>query len=90
MSHSILEAASSTASSVFAAVSGISTFGSSSYDMAFHTFLAFVVAVHSFVLSVDSVHLRNCSGLAREWTTAVLTITASSPCYWLAAHNVIL
>jgi uncharacterized membrane protein len=89
VSHSISDADSTTASSVLATVSGISAFGSSSYDVAFHAFLAFVVAMHSIVLSVDSVHLRNCSGLAREWTTAILAISASSPCYWLATHNVI-
>jgi hypothetical protein len=33
--------------------------------------------------------LRNCSRIAGKWPTAVVAFTASSPCYWLAAHNVI-
>ena len=91
-SHSF-KASSSAASSVSAAVSGISTFGSGSDLLSFAAFQAsaFVAASNSFSFTVMlvSINLRNCSGLAWEWSTAVWTFTASSPCYWLAAHDVI-
>ena len=85
-SHSF-KASSSAASSVSTTVSGISAFGSDSFA-AFQAY-AFFADAHIFAVMLISIHLWNCSGLAWEWSIAVLAFTASSPCYWLAAHNVI-
>ena len=75
-----------------ASSSGFSTFRSywlsltiSDLDAIF----TFVIAVKSISIFTVSIHLRNCSGLAREWAIAIEAFTASSPCYWLTAHYVI-
>lgn len=75
-----------------ASSSGISTFRSDWLSLAvsdLDAVFTFVIAVKSISILTVSIHLRNCSGLAGEWTIAIKAFTASSPCYWLTAHYVI-